>query len=72
MSALAPHTPRMALDSALNPSTTNSSPPEASRPIAQVAVSRVHRVAFSAVPSTTASGIFMPSAVTPSAPTSRC
>jgi hypothetical protein len=29
-------------------------------------------VAFSVVPSTTASGILTPSAVTPSAPTSRC
>src|SRR6266545_2193968 len=73
MSALGPNTARTARSSALPPSMTNSTPREASRPrSAKSATRRVQTALFSVVPSTTPKGTLVPSAATPSAPTSRC
>jgi len=58
------------LASALPPSITNSTPSETSRPRSRSPlISPRATVAFSVEPSTTPSGTFVPSAVTPSAPT---
>lgn len=71
ITALPPNTASTARESARDPSTTNSTPRLTSNPRSRrSATNHVASVLFSVLPSTTASGSFRPSAVTPSAPTS--